>query len=197
MYRQPPNGGGTPLATGVNRWNIGRAGSASPQRGRHSLAEERCSTGGVSPPSGASARGRGSETTGSRRWQAECHPFGVNGGEYRRRRSAPSWSCDVDQPASIAAAQCHRGPEHDARAAPEWGRHSSCHRCQPVDYGSRMIRKPPAGATLRSPSAAEGWRLIERRSQQVAFVECNSVATQQCNKLRKSTRRWCFSWPRM
>jgi hypothetical protein len=77
-------------STGVNRWNIGRAGSASPQRGRHSLGEERCSTGGVSPPSGASARGRGSETTGSRRWQAECHPFGVNGGECLRRRSAPA-----------------------------------------------------------------------------------------------------------
>jgi hypothetical protein len=218
-------------------------------------------------------RGGGSATTGLHRWQAECHPFGVNGGECRRRRSAPAlilrrrsasvdrrrtvsprprtrcpgsprmgaalllppvstggiwvaqdlqapnggdtlwprnvaalaecrplrglppeeedrrpparaggkrsatpsglteesasdaeahqpWSCDVDQPASIAAAQCHRGPEHDARAAPEWGRHSSCHRFQPVEHGSRRICKPPTGATLFGRGALRHWRSV-------------------------------------
>ncbi len=39
---KPRNGGDTPLATGVNRWNLGRKGSASPQRGRHSSAGAKC-----------------------------------------------------------------------------------------------------------------------------------------------------------
>jgi hypothetical protein len=48
---QPPNGGATPLATGVNRWNIGRARSASPQRGRQIIAQ------GASPGSRAAICG--------------------------------------------------------------------------------------------------------------------------------------------
>jgi hypothetical protein len=85
-------------------------------------------------------------------WSAFCHrrrarlePKRLSGGAQHRE----SCGCALRaSPRYVIAPEKQRGLQ-----PPNGGRHSSCHRCQPVEYWSRTIRKPPGGATDNSPGA--------------------------------------------